>query len=66
MSAIEKSPVIIWHILIDLFFLLVAFYSAWENLRNKRISKFGFNAVFLTIGKVFDKNQVKKYTMIPD
>ncbi len=44
---------------------VTAFYAAWVNLFQKRMSKIGFDAFILFIMSLFDRKQTQKVRKVP-
>lgn len=46
--------------LVGMVICIASIYSAWANLLENRITKYGFDALILAIGSLIDSNQSKK------
>jgi hypothetical protein len=50
---------------INIIITVLSLYAAWVNLVQKRISNFGFDAVLLAIGSLWDARQARKVRKDP-
>ena len=50
---------------INLIVIVLSFYAAWVNLVEKRMSNFGFDALLLAIGSLWDSKQARRVRTDP-